>query len=108
MEQKKAEGKSDSDLVFPAPVGGGVNKHLLNIAKRVAKKAGVTGRVDLHKFRATCITTWLRAGNTPQDIREWVGHEDSGMLDRYVAKLKLENAEARAKATQPFDRLCRP
>jgi integrase len=103
MEQKAAEGKKDSDLVFPAPVGGGVNKHLLNIVKRVAELAGVTGRVDMHKFRATAITTWLRAGNTPQDIREWVGHEDPGMLDRYVAKLKLQDQKARAKATDPFN-----
>jgi integrase len=104
VEQKIAEGRKDSDLVFPAPVGGGVNMHLLNVVKRIAEKAGVTGRVDMHKFRATAITTWLREGNTPQDIREWVGHEDPGMLDRYVAKLKLQDPKARAKATSPFEK----
>jgi integrase len=103
MDRKKAEGKQDSDLIFPSKQGG-VDTHLIRITQRIAKLAEVTGRVDNHKFRATAITTWLRDGNTIFDVMDWVGHESSATLQRYAAKLKLENPENRKKATRAFDR----
>ncbi|MGB2678776.1 MAG: tyrosine-type recombinase/integrase [Candidatus Acidiferrum sp.] len=102
MAQKKDEGKQDGDLIFPS-ARGGVDTHLIRITQRIAKLAGVKGRVDNHKFRATAITFWLRAGNTIFDVMAWAGHESSATVQRYAAKLQLENRENRRKATRAFD-----
>lgn len=102
MARKKAGNFSDSDLIFPKK-SGGPDGHLLRIVKRVAAKAGVTGRVDDHKFRATAITTWLRNRLTVFDVMEYVGHQDTKTVMRYAAKLRLENAENRKKITAPFE-----
>jgi len=102
MERKKAEGKQDGDLIFPS-AGGVVDTHLIRITQRIAELAGVKGRVDNHKFRATAITFWLRAGNTIFDVMAWAGHGSSATVQRYAAKLQLENHENRRKATRAFD-----
>ncbi len=102
MERKKAESKQDADLIFPS-ARGGVDTHLIRITQRIAKLAGVKGRVDNHKFRATAITFWLRSGNTIFDVMAWAGHESSATVQRYAAKLQLENHENRRKATKVFD-----
>jgi integrase len=103
VERKKTDGRQDTDLIFPSTQGG-VDTHLIRITQRIAELAGVSGRVDNHKFRATAITTWLRDGNTIFDVMEWVGHESTATLERYAAKLKLENPENRRKATRAFDK----
>ena len=103
MERKKADGRQDTDLIFPSTQGG-VDTHLIRITQRITELAGVTGRVDNHKFRATAITTWLRDGNTIFDVMEWVGHESTATLERYAAKLKLEDPANRRKATRAFDK----
>jgi integrase len=104
MAQKKADARQDSDLIFPSPRGG-VDTHLIRITQRIAERAGVKGRVDNHKFRATAITMWLRDGNTIFDVMAWVGHESTATLKRYAAKLELEKPENRRKATSAFDHL---
>jgi len=104
MAQKKADVRQDSDLIFPSPRGG-VDTHLIRITQRIAALAGVKGRVDNHKFRATAITMWLRDGNTIFDVMAWVGHESTATLKRYAAKLELEKPENRRKATRAFDHL---
>ncbi len=76
---------------------------MIRITKRIAELAGITGRVDNHKFRATAITFWLRAGNTIFDVMAWAGHESSATVQRYAAKLQLEKRENRLKATKAFD-----
>lgn len=103
VERKKTDGRQDTDLIFPSTQGG-VDTHLIRITQRIAELAGVSGRVDNHKFRATAITTWLRDGNTIFDVMEWVGHESTATLERYAAKLKLEDPANRRKATRAFDK----
>lgn len=104
MERKEAEGKAGGDLIFPNTTEVDPDTHLLRITKRIAKLAGVEGRVDDHKFRATTITTWLRNGNAVPDVMNWVGHVSPTTILRYYAKVKLEEKEHRQKATQAFKR----
>jgi integrase len=74
--------------------------HLLRIVKKVAKRAGLTGRFDDHKFRSTWITNQLRTKkNTDLDIAKWAGHGDTNTLKRYYKMLSFEDAASRAKAT---------
>jgi integrase len=103
MERKKSDGRQDTDLIFPSS-SGGVDTHLLRVTQRIAELAGVTGRVDNHKFRATAITKWLRDGNTIFDVMKWVGHISTATLERYAERLRLEDAANRRKATWSFDR----
>jgi integrase len=101
MERERALGASDNTLVFPNTEGN-PDGHLIRIVKRVAKRAGVAGRVDDHKFRSTAITLWLRAGNSVPDVAAWVGHSDLQTILRYAAKLNLRSAETRKKITSTF------
>jgi integrase len=103
VDRKKTDGRQDTDLIFPSTQGG-VDTHLIRITQRIAELAGVSRRVDNHKFRATAITTWLRDANTIFDVMEWVGHESTATLERYAAKLKLEDPANRRKATRAFDK----
>jgi integrase len=102
VERKKAGSKTDDDLIFPA-TRGGVDEHLIRVVKRVAKKAGIEGRVDNHKFRSTAITIWLRNGSTVPDVMEWVGHRNPETILRYAAKVNLQNKENRERITKPFE-----
>lgn len=103
MGRKAALGRTDDDLIFPA-LNGGVDRHLLRIVKRVAKKAGVTGRVDDHKFRSTAITIWLRDGRTIPEVMAFVGHRSPITIMRYAAKAKMSKRENRLLVTKAFDR----
>jgi integrase len=104
MERKEAEGKTGEDLIFPNTTETDPDTHLIRITQRIAELAGIEGRVDNHKFRATAITTWLRNGNAVPDVMEWVGHKSPTTILRYYAKVRLEQKEHRQKATQAFDR----
>jgi integrase len=104
MEWKEEEGKTGEDLIFPNTTETDPDTHLIRITQRVGELAGVEGRVDNHKFRATAITTWLRNGNAVPDVMEWVGHKSPDTILRYYAKVRLEQKEHRQKATQAFDR----
>ncbi len=101
LAQKKADERGDKALIFPS-ARGGVDGHLIRIIHRIADLAGVTGKVTDHKFRATAITMWLRAGNTIPDVMGWVGHVKPDTILWYYKKLKLENPEERHKATGVF------
>jgi integrase len=90
-----------SDLIFPSR-DGKPDRKLLNVVKRVAKRAKVTGRVDDHKFRSTAITRWLRNGNTVPDVMAWVGHVKPETILRYAAKVNIRKAENRKRADGAF------
>jgi integrase len=93
MERKEAEGKTGEDLIFPNTTEIDPDTHLIRITQRIAELAGIEGRVDNHKFRATTITKWLRAGCAVPDVMGWVGHVSPATILRYYAKVKLEAKE---------------
>jgi integrase len=103
LEQKKAEGKRDGDVIFPNTLGK-PDEHLLRILKRISTKAGLTGRVDQHKFRSTAITTWLRNGSTVPEVMAYCGHVNPATILRYAANVNLQRPEVRNRVTQPFER----
>lgn len=101
MNKKKTEDAKDDDLIFPNTQGR-ADQHLVRIVKRVAKLAGVTGRIDDHKFRSTAITRWLRDGETVPDVMAYVGHRSPTTILRYAAKVNLQDKTRREKATRSF------
>jgi integrase/recombinase XerC len=100
--KRMVEGQREkSDLIFPSREGK-PDRKLLNVVKRVAKRAKITGRVDDHKFRSTAITRWLRDGVPPQDVMAWVGHESLDTILRYAAKINVRKTETVRKAANTF------
>lgn len=91
-----------SRLVFPTRTGKPNNKWWYML-KRLAKNAGVNcGHCKtcldpkkkecehwyLHKFRATCATTWLRSGFDIKTVQYLLGHKDIESTMRYLASQK--------------------
>jgi integrase len=88
----------NDDLVFPNR-SGGPDTHFIDLLKRVAKRAGITGRVDLHKFRATAATRWSggKSRFTIQNIQNWLGHKDVETTMRYLAIEDPDSPEVQEK-----------
>ncbi len=90
----------DQNLIVPTAKGK-PNKKLLVMVKRMARRAGIEcgwcencirgakgelgcGEFELHKFRRTCITTWLRNRIDPRTVMEYAGHSDLETTLRYL------------------------
>jgi integrase len=101
IDRKKQLKKSDNDLIFPGKDGQPWTQ-IYRVVKRVARRAGVTGRVDDHKFRSTAITLWILNGVNIFDIMAWVGHRDPTTLRHYKEKLNVLDPKTQAMATGPM------
>jgi integrase len=85
-----------SKLLFSAHTGK-VDHHILERLKTAAKRAKLDPTtVDLHKFRATAATTWLRSkelGGKGWDIgfvRQQLGHADLASIEHYIALVRSD------------------
>jgi len=77
---------------------GKVNRHLLRIIQRVAKRAGVEGAI-LHRCRDTWATNMLRQPDVDLlTLAKWIGHEGLDVLKLYVECLKAKDKVARRAA----------
>jgi integrase/recombinase XerD len=95
--------KSDhpgQNLIVPT-ANGKPNTKLLAMLKGMARRAGIecgwcrncqaTSKrglgcrdFELHKFRRTCVTTWLRSKLDPRTVMEYAGHADLETTLRYL------------------------
>lgn len=100
----KAINARREDLIFPSPRKGGVDGHLLRIVKRVAKRAGLHGRIDDHKFRSTAITRWCDDGKSVPNIMKLVGHAKPETLLIYAAKADLRKQKVHRGFTNTFEK----
>lgn len=90
----------NQNLIVPTNLGR-PNAKLLRMVKRLARRAGIEcgwcpnciagvkggrgcGEIELHKFRRTCITTWLRNRIDPRTAMEYAGHADLETTLRYA------------------------
>jgi integrase len=89
------------NLIVPTSAGR-PNGKLLKMVKRLARRAGIEcgwcpnciaklggergcDEIELHKFRRTCITTWLRNPHIdPRTVMEYAGHADMATTQRYA------------------------
>jgi integrase len=101
LDRQKAMYRSDRDLIFPSKTGKVWHK-IHHVVQRVARRAGVTGRVDDHKFRSTAITLWILAGVNLYKIKGWVGHQHIKTLEYYKEKLSVLDPKTQAMATGPM------
>jgi integrase len=87
-------------LVFPNGAGR-PDGHILRVVKSVAERAGLAGRVDDHKFRATAATRWSKVFS-PQEVQYLLGHKDIQTTMRYLAIGNMDSAENRRKVELTF------
>jgi integrase len=94
------ESHPKQNLIVPT-TNGKPNKKLLRMIKRLARRAGIEcgwckncvlgkkgecgcSEFELHKFRRTCITTWLRNRIDPRTVMQYAGHSDLETTLRYL------------------------
>jgi integrase len=95
--------RSGDDLVFPNDHGK-VHNWNLTILKKLSKRAGVVGRVDIHKFRSTCATMWLRDRVDVLEVARRLGHGDLKTVQQYIEMVNLESNETMEQTTKTFAR----
>jgi integrase/recombinase XerD len=101
MQERRERHKASSDsLVFSNSLGK-PDMHLIRIVQRVAKRAGIEGRVTLHKFRRTFGTMVAKQSGLEQ-ARIWLGHSDVATTQRYLAADEMTTEHSRKAATATF------
>ncbi|MGA2814011.1 MAG: site-specific integrase [Candidatus Acidiferrum sp.] len=98
--RKQRYGAKSSSLIFPnrddAP-----SQHLIRVVQRLAKAAGVEGRIGLHKFRKTFAT--LVANEEGIEVaRLLLGHEDVVTTQRYLAADEATPKQDRKRVKKMF------
>ena len=84
LQKRKDRYQTKSNgLIFPNSVGK-PNNHLIRVIQRLAKEAGVEGRIGLHKFRKT-FATLIAKEEGIEAARVLLGHEDIVTTQRYLA-----------------------
>ncbi|MBY4381897.1 tyrosine-type recombinase/integrase [Rhodococcus fascians] len=63
----------------------------LKVVKRLARKAGITQRVDNHTLRHTFAVTSLSDGATLEETALSLGHKDSGTTYRFYGRKTIPN-----------------
>jgi integrase/recombinase XerD len=94
------EAKSNG-LIFPN-VKGKPNNHLIRVIQRLAKKAGVEGRIGLHKFRKT-FATMVATEEGIEAARVLLGHEDIVTTQRYLAADEIAPEQDRKIVKKRFE-----
>src|SRR5260370_13826759 len=84
LEKRKERYEAKSNvLIFPNKVGK-PNNHLIRVIQRLAKEAGVEGRIGMHKFRKT-FATLIAKEEGIEAAQVLLGHEDIATTQRYLA-----------------------
>ena len=65
----------------------------MKIAKRIGKRAGLTCRVFLHKFRSTYATQLLRDKVDLRTVQILMGHTDIKTTTKYLRAIEAENKQ---------------
>ena len=65
---------------------------LAQAVERRALKAGIEGKVNLHRFRHSFAHEWLRSGGTERDLMVLAGWRSRTMVSRYAASAAADRA----------------
>jgi integrase len=104
MENRKAryDAKSSS-LIFPNGKGK-PNHHLIRVLQRLAKEAGIEGRIGLHKFRKT-FATMVAKDEGIEQARLLLGHNDIATTQKYLAADEITPAQSRKVVSKRYEAL---
>jgi integrase len=100
MERHKAK---NSDLIFPNTLGKPyLNEGLLNVIRRLIKRAELEDKASLHMFRKT-FGTMVANKRGLEQARIWLGHEDVQTTQAYLAADEWTSPEeSRAQQQEIF------
>lgn len=73
--------------------------------RNIAKRAGVRGRVYVHRFRHNFATKWLDEGGTVEELAEVLGHSSVSMSLRYARAGRKQRALNRMDALDMTQRI---
>jgi len=84
LTKRKARYEAKSSSLIFSNKNDRPNNHLLRVIQRLAREAGVGGRIGMHKFRKTFATLVAREEGI-EAARVLLGHEDIVTTQRYLA-----------------------
>ena len=105
---KERREKNPNDVwVFPTARGNPARfQQLLNMIKAVAKRAGIKGRVDIHKFRSTYASLLNKSGKvTVEEISGRLGHADIVTTRLYLERMNQNTDRAKQQTNDVFAKL---
>jgi integrase len=100
-ERKERYNAKSNSLIFPNSKGK-PNAHLIRVIQRLAKEAGIEGRIGLHKFRKTFATMVAREEGIEQ-ARILLGHEDIATTQDYLASDEIAPEQDRKMVKKRFE-----
>lgn len=95
---------SETDLVFPGQRGQLQRSGIYQILKRLARRAGVTGRFNPHSFRHFFASSYVANGGDLETLRRLLGHSDLETTRQYL-HFEQSVLQARHDALSPVARL---
>ena len=106
LRERRAARPNDT-WVFPSATGMPARKsQMLYMLQAVAKRAGVRGRVDLHKFRSTYASLLNKNGKvTVEEISGRLGHADAVTTRSYLERMNQNTDRARQQTNETFANL---
>jgi site-specific recombinase XerD len=93
--------RAGSKLVFAAPSADKPNKHLIDIVKKVAKRAGIEERVTLHKIRRTFGSIVAKRFGLRQAMI-WLGHSNIETTQKYIAADEMTDEYSKKAVNEMF------
>ena len=78
---------------------------LAQAVERRAQKAGIDGKVNLHRFRHSFAHQWLSAGGNEGDLMVLAGWRSRTMVSRYAASAAADRAREAHSKYGPGDRI---
>jgi integrase len=99
-KRMKRYAAKSTDLIFPNK-NGRPNNHLIRVVQRLAKRAGIQGRIGLHKFRKT-FATLIAKEEGIEAARVLLGHEDIATTQRYLAADEITPEQDRRTVKRRF------
>ena len=100
QNRKDRYAAKSTSLIFPTKKGK-PNSHLIRVVQRLAKEAGIEGRIGLHKFRKTFATMIAREEGI-EAARILLGHEDIVTTQRYLAADEIAPEQDRKTVNKRF------
>ena len=95
---------TETDLVFPGQRGQLQRSGIYQILKRLARRAGVTGRFNPHSFRHFFASSYVANGGDLETLRRLLGHSDLETTRQYL-HFEQSVLQARHDALSPVARL---
>ena len=91
------------NTVFLGRQGPLLSNGVYQILKRLAKKAGITGRFNPHAFRHAAARSWLRSGGNLSVVSQLLGHSSVLVTSQFYARWADNELQSWHNRLSPFN-----